>query len=115
MIGDEAIDITIDKPTQVIDKAFIAMWIPIEGILTITLSDGCEFPLEQFWQTKEKSEPGGFLNNGFLHNTVGKTLFEQGLVTDHADPHLSLMGVSREVLIAQAVVKAIAKYQFNFH
>jgi non-canonical (house-cleaning) NTP pyrophosphatase len=108
MIGNEAIDITIDEPTQLIDTAFIAMWIPSEGVLTITLSDGCEFPLEQFWQTKEKS-------GGFGDNTVGKTLAEQGIVSDHADPHLSLMGISREALIADAVLKAVSEYQTKNH
>lgn len=78
-----------------LDYAIVLAYIPTYNVLTWVRSEAVQFPTEVVDITCRK--PGGFQSN-----TVGKTLQLMGLVQDHADPHLDLVGKSRSVILADS-------------
>lgn len=79
------------------DRAVVVVEYSPGAPITV-VSDGVVFPLDAVREARRR---------GF-HATVGQVLAEQGLVRDHADPHIDLCGTSRETLLRAAVRQALA-------
>lgn len=62
-------------------------------------SDGVEFPSQSVEETRKR---------GFDTWTVGKVMAEQGVVSQHDDPHLSLSGKSRVAYINETAARAVS-------
>lgn len=70
------------------------------GTPEVTYGEGVEFPAASVEETRKR---------GFDTWTVGKIMQEQGIVTQHDDPHGDLSGKPRAVYLADAVKSAAKK------
>lgn len=84
-----------------LDYAVCLAYLPAKKLIKYEVSAPCVFPTEAVEVTLAK--PGGFQ----LH-TVGKTLAEMGLVSNHQDPHFDLCGTHRKDLISLAFIKLLS-------
>lgn len=92
------------KDDKWFDYAIIYAYVAKGEYYSWTRSEAVEFPTEAVTATKLK--PGGF-----AENTVGKTLKEMGIVTQHDDPHKDLVGKSRAVILEEALTKLFSLIQ----
>jgi hypothetical protein len=90
------------------DYAVVLAYVPKLDLMVWEKSEKCVFPWEAVKETILK--PGGF-----KENTVGQTLFEQGIVKDATDPHIDLMGVRRKDLLLDPTIKAIQRVMANIY
>jgi non-canonical (house-cleaning) NTP pyrophosphatase len=81
-----------------LDYAIVLALIPITGQMCWVRSEAVEFPYDYVLKTHQK--PGGF-----LINTVGQTLKEEGLVKFKDDPHLDLVGKSRREILKDSLLE----------
>lgn len=72
------------------------------GTAETTLSDEVVFPTASVEKTSNR-------DGGFVKWTVGKTMAEDGIVKDDADPHLCLSGKSRVEFLNETTVLAVKK------
>lgn len=75
------------------DTAAIVAFVPRTGEYLKAWSAAVTFPQEAVEEAFRRGEPW----------TAGKVLEEWGIVKDHHDPHLSLVGKSREQFLEEAV------------
>ena len=82
-----------------VDKA-VVMAIAKDGMETVALSEGVEFPKAAVEEARQR---------GFATTTAGQVMAEQGVVAKHDDPHFSLIGKSRATILTETVSELLSK------
>lgn len=87
------------------DYAIALAFVPIANKMYWVRSQSVSFPESAVKATQRKA-------GGFKLNTVGKTLFEKGLITNHTDPHFGLTGIHRGKILTDAMKNLFFKMPF---
>jgi non-canonical (house-cleaning) NTP pyrophosphatase len=85
-----------DIDGQTVDFAVCCFFVPSCGLFQLSETDKCPFPAEAVKAAQLRTFEDHTI-------TVGKILVEMGLVKDHADPHIDLIGIHRQELIERAI------------
>ena len=92
-----------EKPQSMVDKAVIVVSRGSAQPI-VEYSEAVQFPLDMVHKAFSK---------GFDQHTVGRLMQEEGMIKNHADPHICLTGKSREGYIAEALEKVKVKIPFD--
>ena len=84
---------------QFVDRAVVQVTFKDKPTI-IKISDGVIFPMKYVEMTSN-------CKGGFIHNTVGEIMEEDGFVVDESDPHKSICGKTRVEFIKEALMEAL--------